>query len=104
MKEKGNKKFIYIHVIHEIWLANPFHSLTVTYMYQFNKLIIPKVVLVYFRQSSSASGKSRLIREDEHDKSDDEEEDEPTMSFGKKVEPGRQMQVRKEERENKRVS
>ena len=42
------------------------------------------------------SGKSRLVREDEHDKSDDEEEDEPTMSFGKKVEPGRQMQVRKE--------
>ncbi|XP_019855914.1 PREDICTED: PAX3- and PAX7-binding protein 1-like [Amphimedon queenslandica] len=49
----------------------------------------------------AASGKSRLIREDENDKSDEEEEEEEGgsgltsrhMTFGKKKEPARQLQV-----------
>ena len=49
------------------------------------------------KKSSTAKGKSRLIREDENDKSDEgsgEGEDEgPAMMFGKKTEVSRQMQV-----------
>lgn len=52
----------------------------------------------YYRNVKPVSGKSRLIREDEHDKSDEDEEegDAPShhMTFGKKVEPARQLQVR----------
>jgi hypothetical protein len=42
-----------------------------------------------------ATGKSRLVREDENDKSDEEgNEDEGShMTFYKRDEPGRQMQV-----------
>ena len=51
-------------------------------------------------------GKSRLVREDEHDKSDEEEEEEDelgTMTFGSRKEPGRQMQVgRERQRERER--
>ena len=49
------------------------------------------------KRSDTAKGKSRLIREDENDKSDEgsgEGEDEgPAMMFGKKAEVSRQMQV-----------
>ena len=49
------------------------------------------------KRSDTAKGKSRLIREDENDKSDEgsgEGEDEgPAMMFGKKTEVSRQMQV-----------
>lgn len=46
------------------------------------------------RDPPKASGKSRLIREDENDKSDEEEEGVAGhMTFGKKDEPGRQMEV-----------
>ncbi len=49
------------------------------------------------KKSDTAKGKSRLIREDENDKSDEgsgEGEDEgPAMMFGKKTEVSRQMQV-----------
>ena len=49
------------------------------------------------KKSGAAKGKSRLIREDENDKSDEgsgEGEDEgPAMMFGKKTEVSRQMQV-----------
>lgn len=44
----------------------------------------------------SIKGKSRLIREDENDRSDedvDEEEESRVRTFGKKNEPAKQMQV-----------
>lgn len=52
--------------------------------------------MMYFRYNKAVSGKSRLIREDEHDKSDEDEDEEGLsrhMTFGKKVEPARQLQV-----------
>ena len=44
------------------------------------------------RGYGKAKGKSRLIRDDEHDKSDDDDDDR-IMNFGKTNEPGRQLQV-----------
>lgn len=62
--------------------------------------IFYSLILVNCRSFGKAKGKSRLIREDEHDISDEEGEDGGgaggggrVVSFGTTNEPGRQMQV-----------